>query len=393
MPGIVILAAAYVISHFYRSFLAVLSPQLAVIGMSPAALSDALGAWFAAFALSQFLVGVMLDRYGPRWTTASLFAICGGGGGLLFAFAQSSSTVFVAMILLGVGCSPILMASVYIFKRSYNARKFATLVSTFIAVGLAGNILGSSPLAWAMQAYGWRSVAVGLSGLTILLSIMVLVTVRDPERAAPAVGPQGGYLDILKQRELWLILPLIFVNYGIVGGLRGIWAGPYFDLVHNMTATGIGGVTLAMAIAMACGSFAYGPIDRILNTRKWVVLGGCGISITALLYWVLHPAITPNGATVVLVVIGFFSLCYGPLMAHATANIPAHLAGRGITLVNFFNMGGVGIMQWSTSEVYRQAADSEVVVAGFESVLWFYAAAYLFVLTPYAFSRDVKPGR
>ena len=117
MYGIIVLALAYVISHFYRSFLAVLSPQLtAELGMSPAALSDALGAWFAAFALSQFLVGVMLDKFGPRWTTASLFAVCGGGGGLLFAAAPNSTIVLVSMVLLGIGCAPVLMASVYIFK-------------------------------------------------------------------------------------------------------------------------------------------------------------------------------------------------------------------------------------------------------------------------------------
>ena len=86
------------------------------------------------FALSQFLVGVLLDRFGPRWTTAALFAVCGGGGGLLFAAAGSYSTVLIAMTLLGTGCAPVLMASVYIFKRSYDAHKFSTLASTFIAL-------------------------------------------------------------------------------------------------------------------------------------------------------------------------------------------------------------------------------------------------------------------
>ena len=81
MLGIIILAGAYILSHFYRSFLAVLSPQLtAELGLGPDVLSDALGAWFAAFALAQFPVGSLLDRVGPRWTAASMFAIGAGGG-------------------------------------------------------------------------------------------------------------------------------------------------------------------------------------------------------------------------------------------------------------------------------------------------------------------------
>ena len=189
MAGIVILALAYIVSHFYRSFLAVLSPALSSeLGITPAQLSDALGAWFMAFALSQFLVGVMLDKVGPKWTTAALFAVCAGGGGLLFSIAQSFSGIMVAMVLLGIGCAPVLMASVYIFKRSFDARKFAFLASVFIAVGLAGNILGTSPLAFAMQAYGWRSVMQALSALTIVLSVLTLVLVNDP---APNCGQRG----------------------------------------------------------------------------------------------------------------------------------------------------------------------------------------------------------
>ena len=392
VAGIIVLATAYVVSHFYRSFLAVLSPQLAQeLALTPAQLSDALGGWFAAFALSQFLVGVMLDRFGPRWTTAALFALCGGGGGVMFALAGSAAGIFGAMILLGVGCSPILMASVYIFKRSYDGRKFATLTSSFIAVGLLGNILGSSPLAWSVEAFGWRQVMLAFAVLTLLLSGLVLVLVRDPQRVAPSNGNRGGYLQILKMPELWFILPLIFVNYGVVGGIRGLWAGPYLDLVHGMDAVAIGNVMLAMAVAMAAGSFAYGPADRIFNTRKWVVVAGCSLTFLSLLIWALNPGASPAVITMLLVVMGFCSLCYGVLMAHSTANIPAHLAGRGVTLVNFFNMGGVGVMQWLSSAVYRENATGVSPASGFEAVFWFYLAAFAAALVLYGFSRDAKP--
>ena len=231
----------------------------------------------------------------------------------------------------------------------------------------------------------------GLSLVTIALSLLVLVLVKDPERLNADKSQKGGYLDILKMRELWFILPLIFVNYGVVGGIRGIWAGPYLDLVHGLSAVGIGNIMFAMAIAMAVGSFAYGPADRIFNSRKWVVFVGCLGTLGTMMYWTLNPTITTGLLTILLVIMGFCSLCYGVLMAHATANIPAHLAGRGVTLVNFFNMGGVGAMQWLSSEVYRRNADEAVPVAGFESVFWFYLVAFAAVLAIYAFSRDAKP--
>ena len=66
MAGIAALAVAYVLSQFYRSFMAVLTPVLTTeLGMSKVDLSVASGAWFAMFALAQLAVGIWLDRSVP----------------------------------------------------------------------------------------------------------------------------------------------------------------------------------------------------------------------------------------------------------------------------------------------------------------------------------------
>ncbi|MFN7269512.1 MAG: MFS transporter, partial [Cereibacter sp.] len=73
--ALVCLVFAYVLSQFYRAFLAVLSPLLtADIGATPEDLAAASGLWFLAFSLMQIPVGSALDRVGPRITTALLLA-------------------------------------------------------------------------------------------------------------------------------------------------------------------------------------------------------------------------------------------------------------------------------------------------------------------------------
>ncbi len=130
MAGLAALAAAYMLSQFYRSFLAVLTPALIdELGATKGDLSLASGAWFVTFALAQFGVGVSLDRFGPRRTAAVLLAIGGGGGAFLFATATTPLAVTVAMGLIGIGCSPVLMASVFIFARAYDSARLAILTS------------------------------------------------------------------------------------------------------------------------------------------------------------------------------------------------------------------------------------------------------------------------
>ena len=65
--GIAILCIAYILSQFFRSFLAVLSSVLANdIGAQPDDLAYALGLLFFVFAVMQIPVGWGLDRFGPR---------------------------------------------------------------------------------------------------------------------------------------------------------------------------------------------------------------------------------------------------------------------------------------------------------------------------------------
>ena len=155
--GIASLVLAYVLSQFYRAFLAVLTPVLKMeLGVTSEDLAAASGTWFLVFAAMQIPVGIALDRFGPRWTTALLFGLFGGGGAMLFAFASGGIEINLAMALIGVGCSPVLMASYYLFARLYPPAIFATLTGIVIGVGSLGNIASSLPLAFAVDLLGWR---------------------------------------------------------------------------------------------------------------------------------------------------------------------------------------------------------------------------------------------
>lgn len=395
MVGLAALAIAYVLSQFYRSFLAVLTPSLiSDLGATKADLSVASGAWFMAFAFAQFIVGVSLDRYGPKRTAAVLLAVCGGGGAMLFASATQPWMITAAMTLIGVGCAPVLMAAVFIFARTYSPARLAVLVSSLVGVGSFGNVIGASPLAAAAEAFGWRPVMLGLGIVTIATAAAVLAFVRDPERHGDGISNGfAGYLELLRIRVLWPILPLIALNYAAAAGIRGLWAGPYLADVYGADAIVIGQVTLFMALAMVAGALIYGPLDTFFGTRKWVAMIGNALGLFAIVFLALNPASDLFMTTLVFVVIGVTGGSYGLLMAHGRAFLPAHLTGRGVTLLNFFSIGGVGIMQFATGAVVTANADAARPAASYEALFWFYALTLLVSLLIYVAARDAKPER
>ncbi|MEC9104457.1 MAG: MFS transporter, partial [Pseudomonadota bacterium] len=237
-----LLVIAYVLSQFFRSFLPVLTNVLETdIGADAADLSLASGMWFLIFAAMQIPVGWALDQLGPRRTSGWLLLIGGGGGAALFALAQAPWQIVVAMGLIGVGCSPVLMASYYILARVYPAAMFATFAALIIAFGQAGNLAGSLPLALAVELLGWRLSLGVLALASVLVALLLLRLVIDPPPVQDA--PRGSLLDVLKIRGLWLILPLTMVNYAPAAGMRGMWAGPFFAETYGADARLIGYAT------------------------------------------------------------------------------------------------------------------------------------------------------
>ena len=380
--GLICLVLAYVLSQFYRAFLAVLAPVLQRdIGATPDDLALASGVWFLCFAAMQIPVGAALDRFGPRFTAVAMFALGAGGGSALFAMAQSPLHLTLAMALIGIGCAPVLMAAYYIFARSFSPAVFGTLAAAIIGVGSLGNIAGSVPLAWTVEALGWRATMGGLGALSLLIGAALWLSLQDPPRSD---GPQrGSMLDVLRLRALWPIFAMMFVCYAPAAGLRALWVGPYVADVYGVDAQVIGQVTLVMGLAMVAGNFAYGPLDRLFRTRKWVNLtGNLGVvaACAALWFW---PAPGLWTSAALLGMAGFCGASFGMVMAHGRAFVPAHLTGRGVSLLNLFGITGAGIAQLVTGRLHVTADGSP-----YGAIFLYFGLTTLLGLGVYLFSRD-----
>ena len=384
--GIWVLVLGYTLSQFYRAFMAVLSPVLRVeIGAEPGDLAISSGIWFFAFAGMQVLVGSWLDRYGPRRTASGLMLVAALGA-VVFALATAPWHLHVAMALIGIGCSPALMSAYYIFARNYTLREFGTLAGSFVAIGALGNILSASPLEAYAEAAGWRVAMWSMVAVTLGVAAAEYLIVRDPERL-DASHPAGRLSDILRLRALWFILPLFSVNYAASAAIRGLWAGPYLAEVYGADDVLIGRATLAMGIAMVLGSFLVGPLAIWLGSVRRTALifnGGAVLVMTGLL---LAPAAGIGPAVALLTLVGLSGAGYTLLMAHGRAFLPPHLVGKGVTFLNMFSIGGVGLLQFTSRPVYLSAMNGQPPAEAYSDLFLFFLipltiGVALYFLTP-----------
>ena len=252
---------------------------------------------------------------------------------------------------------------------------------------------GTSPLAAAAEYFGWRHVMLALAVVSFVTGLALMALVSDPKiEKNPRAGVGfAGFIEALRIRKLWPIIPLVGMNYAPSVGILGLWAGPYLTDVYGADSLLIGHVTLFMAIAVVTGSFVYGPLDTIFGTRKWVAVAGNTGSVLVVAFLALFPESGIARVTVSLVLIGLFGASYALIMAHARAYLPSHLTGRGMALLNFFSMGTVGVMQFLTGAVATAATVPGKPVVAYSALFGFYALTLGIAVAIYLFSRDARP--
>lgn len=389
------LIPAYFLSIFYRSCLSVIAnPVMTDLGMGPRELGVLGAAWFIAFAASQFPIGWALDRIGPRRTVATCMAL-GSVGAFLFATAPNALAGTLAMALIGLGCAPIFMASLFLFARTYDPARFAFLTSVFIGLGSIGNLVGAGPLALVAERFGWRPAMMAMACLFVLATVLAAALVRDPPRAEHASGKAEGLIQglrsILSLRPLWLLAPITLVGYGIVATARGLWIAPFMSDVHGYDAVASGHAATVMAVAMIAGAFAYGGLEKAVGRIKPLVLWGTMITALAFALLATVGDGSPWLAIVLFAIVGSVGFTYAILMAHARLFFPAHLTGRGMTWINFLFIAGAGLAQ-STSGwfIAAQRAAGVGATPTFSHLHWIFAGVLLVSALVYALAPE-KP--
>ena len=199
---------------------------------------------------------------------------------------------------------------------------------------------------------------------------------------------------MLRNPRLPFILVLNFCNYACSFTVQGLWGGPFLREVHGLTRIEAGNVLLLAVVAYQCGMLTFGPLDRLLDTRKWIAVTGTSVIATilaTLALWDRPPLGLAIGA---IVAIGFFSASSTMIMTHGRAIFPDRLIGRGMATMNTSVMLGVACMQTLSGLIlgsFAPLADGTRSELAYRSLFGVMSMVLLVAVSIYSLSRDVRP--
>lgn len=278
-------------------------------------LGNLAAAFFYAYMITQVFVGYLLDRYSLRWF-CSMAIFVGAIGLLLFGVTNLFSLAFLGRLLMGVGAAFATVCYMKCASVWFQPKHYAFVSSLLATSTMAGAAFGSAPLAFVVDAIGWRESILLLGLIGVILGFLFLVFVKDRNSYHKQDQSYSvSFADIKRiatDKHNWLVTFYSGLTFSPVAVFGGLWGNPFlqqkFAMSHTMAATMVSMVFIGLGV----GAPIFASISQRFNSRKpFMVFANllALVCITAVIYGPQH---TSN--TLVLVLLFAFGMGVGCFM-------------------------------------------------------------------------------
>ena len=347
---VLVFSLGYFVSYLYRGINISLAPSvMRDTGMDASTFGLVTSMYFLGFALAQVPAGVLLDRYGPRRTEASLLLLAAVGT-LIFGAARSPALLMAARAMIGIGVSIYLAGAFKAIAGRFRPRQLPMLNGIVLSAGGLGGVLSGAPAVWIAGFADRWTVCLALAALSTLTAVALLAGPREPDDAGRRVSLSErlrGTRAVLSSRFFWRVAPFSVVSQGVFYALQSLWAGAYMQDASGLSASRAAGAITVIGLAQMVGSALVGSAARWLSGQGVGVVafsGGCmalfmldqiaviaGLPVPSWLLWGVFGLVGPSGA-----------LTYAVL----TEECPTAMAGRVNTTLTLLPFVAVFLFQY-----------------------------------------------
>jgi MFS family permease len=256
--------------------------------------------FFYSYLITQLFVGVLLDRYSPRYLSALAIAISAGGT-FMFAHSDTLIAACAARALMGVGAAFATVNYMKLTANWFKPDQFAFISGLLATAAMVGAIFGQAPLAWLVSHQGWRQSLDICAIVGVVIAVLFVIVVRDsPGYAISAVAKKGKYAvtfrdvwSVLSRKDNWLLTFYSGLSFAPLAVFGGLWGNPYLKEAYHFSNTQVAFLMSLVFFGLAIGGPLLGYISDRLRARRVVMRLGSALSLVAIttaIYWVNLPA-------------------------------------------------------------------------------------------------------
>ncbi|WP_373379462.1 nitrate/nitrite transporter [Cupriavidus nantongensis] len=262
-----VFSLGFLVSYVFRGVNLGFAPHLTrELGLNAGDLGLLTSFYFLGFACAQLPAGILLDRYGPRRTEAAMLLVAVAGS-LVFALAPGMAGLAAGRLLIGVGVSVCLGAAIQALSMWFPLSRMPLLNGVVMAIGGLGAVLVGTPLSWLLSLTDWRTVSIGLAGVSLAMAALLWFSAPDK----PRVGKESlreqlrGTRQILGSERFWRVVPLTLLNQGVFLAVQTLWVGAFLRDVSGYDAGTSARLVSVIGFAMMAGCVGSGWAARHLE--------------------------------------------------------------------------------------------------------------------------------
>lgn len=356
----------------------IVPPMADSLQVSPSQVALLSTAFALPFALMQPILGPMADAIGKaRMMLICLIVIIVSS--VVCALATDFQVLLVARIVCGAATGGIFPVGMAIIADAVPVAERQVGIARWLAVVIAGNLLGSAFAGAVSDLFGWRAVFMGVGLCGIAAFVNALINLR-PLLNAPAArldiaSIPSRYLAIFSNPRAKFCFLAVFLEGVAVFGLFPFVA--LLLLTAGEPRASIAGLVIA---AFSIGGVAYSLSVRRI-TQRWrppdMMIGGGLIAAVAFVVVAFDPPWQVQFAALAIMGIGFY-LLHGCIQVEAS-ELSAESRGTAMSLhALFFFVGhAVGPVLYTLGFSYVGASPSVLIGGALMLIVGLMCARYL----------------
>jgi len=275
------------------------NPLMRAFHVHGAGLGNLAATFFYSYLITQLFVGVLLDKYSPRYLSAIAIAVAAVGS-YLFSMAHTLLMAEISRMMMGVGAAFATVSYMKVAAMWFRPNQFAFIGGLLATAAMLGAVFGEAPLSLVVEYGGWRQALLLCAVIGFVIAALFALVIRDKHTSEALTPMQSaessvGFKEILKvltSKQNWVLTFYSGLAFSPVAVFGGLWGNPFLEEAHHLTRTSAATLMSLVFIGLAIGGPVLGLLSDILRKRRAVMLFGTGlsfISLTAVIYFNILP--------------------------------------------------------------------------------------------------------
>lgn len=298
--------------------------------------------YYYGYSGMQIPVAILLERYNPRYVIFAFAVLCGLAT-LLLTYTTHFYLALLGRLLIGAGSAVGFLGISKVVSEWFSKEKYARMIALSFTFGLMGAIWGGKPISLLIENYSWKSVALTLALISLVIGFTTYAFLRTPKNEKNLLGQNQfrlkNFKAIFSSPLIWFLAVSNLLMVGSLEGFADVWGVPYLMLAFDLSKSNAAGLVSFIFFGMLIG----GPL-LVLCTKKlgnYFVISACGLLMALAFVLLLSNSLNNTLLLSVLFFCVGVLCCYQVIVFAAGAKLvsPENL-GVTVAFLNCVNMLG-----------------------------------------------------